>query len=206
MDIWEKSKIIIFLLFVIPGFISMKVYSVIHPNTAFDTSKAIVEIVSYSCINYAVWFAPIYFIESEGVYLKHPVPYCALYLVILFISPILLTIFFSWMRTWRWLCNYMPHPTGRAWDYFFGLKVPCWMIITLKNGKKIAGKFGANSFASSAPEPEQIYLEEHWVLNDDGGFERPRVSTLGILILGNDIENLEFFRFELPTCNNGESN
>ncbi|HDL0240492.1 TPA: hypothetical protein PWK60_004685 [Escherichia coli] len=79
-------------------------------------------------------------------------------------------------------------------------------MITLKNGKKIAGKFGANSFASSAPEPEQIYLEEHWVLNDDGGFERPRVSILGILILGNDIENLEFFRFELPTCNNGESN
>ncbi|EHQ4639005.1 hypothetical protein U9F30_002746 [Salmonella enterica] len=75
-------------------------------------------------------------------------------------------------------------------------------MVTLKDGKKIAGKYGANSFASSAPEPEQIYLEEHWVLNDDGGLERPRVSTLGILILSKDIEHLEFFRFEPPTTTN----
>ncbi|EAM8492641.1 hypothetical protein ASR65_21640 [Salmonella enterica] len=202
MDIWDKSKIIIFLLFVIPGFISMKVYSVLRPNAIFDTSKAIIEIVSYSCMNYAIWFVPIYYIESSEFYLTHPVLYFLIYLSILFISPILLTIFFSWMRTWNWLCTFMPHPTGKAWDYFFGLKVPCWVIVTLKDGKKIAGKYGANSFASSAPEPEQIYLEEHWVLNDDGGLERPRVSTLGILILSKDIEHLEFFRFEPPTTTN----
>lgn len=39
-------------------------------------------------------------------------------------------------------------------------------------------------------------LEEHWELNSDGGFERQRTSTLGILILSKDIEHLEFFRFE----------
>ncbi|WP_316509832.1 DUF6338 family protein [Klebsiella aerogenes] len=202
MDIWDKSKIIIFLLFVIPGFISMKVYSVLRPNTIFDTSKAIIEIVSYSCMNYAIWFFPIYCIESSEFYLTHPVLYFLIYLSILFISPILLTIFFSWMRTWNWLRTFMPHPTGKAWDYFFGLRVPCWVIVTLKDGKKIAGKYGANSFASSAPEPEQIYLEEHWVLSNDGGLERPRVSTLGILILSKDIEHLEFFRFESQTTTN----
>ncbi|AMH08914.2 hypothetical protein AL511_07065 [Klebsiella aerogenes] len=202
MDIWDKSKIIIFLLFVIPGFISMKVYSVLRPNAIFDTSKAIIEIVSYSCMNYAIWFFPIYCIESSEFYLTHPVLYFLIYLSILFISPILLTIFFSWMRTWNWLRTFMPHPTGKAWDYFFGLRVPCWVIVTLKDGKKIAGKYGANSFASSAPEPEQIYLEEHWVLSNDGGLERPRVSTLGILILSKDIEHLEFFRFESQTTTN----
>lgn len=202
MDIWDKSKIIIFLLFVIPGFISMKVYSVLRPNAIFDTSKAIIEIVSYSCMNYAIWFFPIYCIESSEFYLTHPVLYFLIYLSILFISPILLTIFFSWMRTWNWLRTFMLHPTGKAWDYFFGLRVPCWVIVTLKDGKKIAGKYGANSFASSAPEPEQIYLEEHWVLSNDGGLERPRVSTLGILILSKDIEHLEFFRFESQTTTN----
>ncbi|SWV62076.1 Uncharacterised protein [Klebsiella pneumoniae] len=196
MDIWDKSKIVIFLLFVIPGFISMKMYSVLRPNAIFDTSKAIIEIVSYSCINYAIWFIPVYFIESNKVYAAHPFAYFLFYLFILFASPTLLAFLFSRMREWDWLCKYMPHPTGRAWDYFFGLKVPCWMIITLKDGKKIAGKYGANSFASSAPEPEQIYLEEHWELNSDGGFERQRTSTLGILILSKDIEHLEFFRFE----------
>ena len=40
MDIWDKSKIVIFLLFVIPGFISMKMYSVLRPNAFFDTSNA----------------------------------------------------------------------------------------------------------------------------------------------------------------------
>lgn len=78
----------------------------------------------------------------------------------------------------------------------FGLQQPAWVIITLKDGKKIGGKFSQDSFASSAPNPEQLYLEENWVINEDGGFERPRSKTLGILVLSKDIESIEFFRYQ----------
>lgn len=123
MDIWDKSKILLFIIFVIPGFLSMKMYSILHPNSDIDTTKTIVEVVTYSCINYAIWFYPIYFIESSR-YFCSPVTYYLFYLAVLFISPILLTFFLVWMRTWRWLGRFLPHPTGRAWDYFLVFNSP----------------------------------------------------------------------------------
>ncbi|EPM0865762.1 DUF6338 family protein, partial [Klebsiella pneumoniae] len=74
MDIWDKSKLLLFIIFVIPGFLSMKIYSILHPNSDIDMSKAIVEVVSYSCINYAIWFYPIYYIESNNSF-SSPVTY-----------------------------------------------------------------------------------------------------------------------------------
>ena len=40
------------------------------------------------------------------------------------------------------------------------------MKVILKDGTLIAGKYAGNSFASSAPADEQLYLEETWILND----------------------------------------
>jgi hypothetical protein len=54
-----------------------------------------------------------------------------------------------------------------------------YIIVTLKDGNKIAGTYGENSFTSSHPSEEQIFLEETWVLNKEGGFERLKESTKG---------------------------
>ncbi|ENV3745351.1 MAG TPA: hypothetical protein DEF87_16855 [Enterobacter asburiae] len=204
MDIWDTNKLVIFIAFVIPGFLSMKLYSVLHPNVQLDTSKTVIEVVTYSCINYAIWLIPIYLFEKSQYGATHLITYMLFYLCVLFVSPIILTLLFVWMRSWKWLCNLLPHPTGRAWDYYFGLRMSSWVIVTLKDGNKIAGKYSADSFSSSSPNPEQLYLEENWVINADGGFERARTDTLGILILSKDIEHIEFFRFTNPSENSQE--
>lgn len=134
-------------------------------------------------------------VEKSKLVESNALLYILFYLCVLFISPIVLTILFAWMRSWKWLCNLLPHPTGRAWDYFFGLRKSAWVIVTLKDGSKIGGKYSTDSFSSSSPFPEQLYLEENWVINDYGGLERSRSETLGILILSKDIEHIEFFRF-----------
>ncbi len=67
------------------------------------------------------------------------------------------------------------------------------MIVALKDGTKISGSYDSASFASSAPAEEQLYLEEAWVLNDDGGFDRRRESTAGSIILSNEIVTVELF-------------
>lgn len=199
MDIWDINKLLIFIAFVIPGFLSMKLYNVLHPNVQIDTSKTIIEVVSYSCVNYAIWFIPIYLVEKSTIQTSFAILYFLFYLMVLFISPIALTLLFVWMRSWKWLGRLLPHPTGRAWDYFFGLKEPAWVIVTLKDGKKIGGKYAENSFSSSAPNPEQLYLEENWVINSDGGLEEARTHTMGVLILSKDIESIEFFKYCIPT-------
>ncbi len=60
----------------------------------------------------------------------------------------------------------------------------------LKDGNKIAGTYGENSFTSSYPSEEQIFLEETWVLNKEGRFERLRESTKGSIILFSNMVSL----------------
>jgi hypothetical protein len=80
-----------------------------------------------------------------------------------------------------------------SWDYVFGKRNPFWIIVHLKNGQKIGGFFGDESFASSNPADEQIYLEEVWVLDDDGRFLSPAEGSRGIIIMNDEIRAVEFF-------------
>lgn len=89
--------------------------------------------------------------------------------------------------------NIIPHPIQKPWDFVFSQRRSCWIIVTLKDGEKVAGKFGHNSFASSAPSEEQIYLEEEWLLNEDGGFERQAEQSAGIIILSSEIRSVELY-------------
>lgn len=192
MDIWEKSKLFIFVLFVMPGFISMKVYDVFHSRPGQDYSKTLIDVIAYSCVNYALLLVPIYYVETSDLMLKHPVWYYLFYLFTFFILPIVLPVLLIYIRTRRWFTRFMPHPTGRPWDFYFKKAKKSWVIVTLKNGKKYGGRYDSESFASSSPEPEQIYLEHHWALDADGDLDHKLSDTLGIIILTNEIESIEF--------------
>ncbi len=64
MDILEVDKLILFIAFVIPGFISMKAYQLIFPGMNHPTSEQLIDAISYSCINYAFFILPIWLIET----------------------------------------------------------------------------------------------------------------------------------------------
>jgi hypothetical protein len=72
------------------------------------------------------------------------------------------------------------------------------------SAQQFAGRYDSTSFASSSPASEQLYLEEAWVLNSDGGFERPRTETAGILILSSEIMTVEFFKLTTGENNGRE--
>src|SRR5690606_8751642 len=91
------------------------------------------------------------------------------------------------------LQSFFPHPIAKPWDYVFSQRKRYWVLATLKDGRQVAGRYDAKSFSSSAPAPEQLYLEEAWVLNSDGGFERPRAESAGILVLTSEIATVELF-------------
>ena len=196
MNIWEENKLLLFIAFVIPGFVSLKAYELFFPSQRTESAKQIVEAVTYSCINYALLFWLIAFIEGSKVKDNFIFLYFVFYVFVLFIAPII------WVWIWRVIRNSKtfqktaPHPTQKPWDYVFGKREPYWVIVTLKDGTKIAGSYDSESFSSSAPSEEQLYLEEAWVLNNDGGFERPRESTKGIIILSGEMASIELFRKE----------
>lgn len=79
--------------------------------------------------------------------------------------------------------NIFPHPTQKPWDYIFSKRASYWAKVTLQDGTQIAGKFAENSFVSSSPAKEQIYLEETWIINDKGYLERKEERSAGVIIV-----------------------
>lgn len=193
MDIWEADKLVLFIAFLIPGFVSLKTYELLYPSSAKETSALLVDAVAFSCINYAILLWPIYAIEQSTLRSNCLALYLAFYTFVLFITPISWVCILKALRSTAFVRAALPHPTAKPWEYVFGLRKPFWIIATLKDGKKIGGLYGCESFASSAPAPEQLYLEQAWELNNDGYFERPRENTAGIMILADDVVTLELF-------------
>ena len=183
----------LFFIFVVPGFIAMKTYGLLYPSSYVDTSKQIVDAISYSCLNYAIWLFPIYLFESYMDNDPYPYLYWLFYIFVLFIFPVILAISWGRIRQHSLINKFVPHPMHKAWDFIFSQSYVYWVIVNLKNGEKIAGKYGYGSCASRAPAEEQIYLEEEWLLNEKGGFDRPVEQTSGVLITSSDIISIEFF-------------
>jgi len=196
MDIWEIDKLLIFLIFVIPGFISLKTYDLLVPNSNEDSSKRLIDAISYSCINYAILFVPIIFIEKKPLFDSDPILYALFYIFVVFVSPIIIACIWKKLRSSKKFQDVMPHPTKKPWDYVFSNRKCFWVIVELKDGRKIAGKYADKSFSSSYPENDQLYLEETWKLNKDGGFKRKRERSAGIIIVSDEISTIELFNME----------
>lgn len=193
MDIWDESKLAIFIAFVVPGFIAIKTYELLAPSRYTDSSRQLIDAVSYSCLNYGILLWPIYAIETSAIPEGYPNLYVLFWFCVLFLAPIAWVFAWRMLRQWEFLQNIIPHPIQKPWDFVFGQRRCYWVIVTLSDGNKVAGKFGPNSFASSAPSEEQIYLEEEWLLNDEGGFDRKAEQSAGVIILSSDIRTVEFY-------------
>lgn len=194
LNIWEVDKLFLFIGFVIPGFISIKLFELLFPGQIKESSKQLVDAVAYSCINYALLLYPIYCVESSDLFNNHTNLYVIFYVFVLFVAPIIWTYIWKKLRETNAFQKNAPHPIQKPWDYVFSQRKSFWVIVTLKDQTQIAGLFSGNSFASSAPSPEQIYLERSWKLNGDGGFEREHNQTDGVIIISSEISHVELFK------------
>jgi hypothetical protein len=188
MDVFTIDKLFIFIAFIVPGFVSLKAYEIFVPTQKIDSTKILIEAITYSCINYALLFMPVaYFYNNYTEFAWYQNYLWAIF--ILFIMPILWAYLFKIIR----LKLKPRHPIEKPWDFIFSQQKQYYIIVTLKDGNKIAGTYGENSFTSSHPSEEQIFLEETWVLNKEGGLERLKESTKGSIILFSNMVSLEFF-------------
>ena len=181
--------------FVVPGFIGQQTYALLTSYSVGDIKNQLYGAATYSCIYYVMFLYPILAFENSD--LKNSlILSCLFYVVILLILPITLTYFFRWLRTSEIVQNYFPHPDHKPWEYVFKRRESYWVIIELNDGTRIGGLYSENSFTSNEPAKEQIYLEETWHLNNDGGFERKKQSTKGVIVSASEMKYIEFFEYE----------
>ena len=191
MNIWELDKLYVFIMFVVPGFVSLKFYDLLFPNIVKDSSKQVIDAVTYSCLNYAILFLFIVKVEKSSLSTSHTNLYLFFYFFVIFIFPLVIVLIWKWLRSTDFVQKNAPHPTAKPWDYVFSQRKTYWVKVVLKNGTVIGGRYSNQSFASSAPAIEQLYLEESWILNNNGGFLRKKNNTAGVIVLSSEISYLE---------------
>lgn len=196
MQVFDIEIIKLIVVFFVPGFISIKIYDLLVPAERRDFSKSVLEVISYSCINFALLFWLLILINQEQFYLQHKVWYFILMFSVLFVFPIVWPVVLKNILSSKLLRGKIIHPTPKAWDYFFNLGEPHWVLVHLKNGDLIGGLYGRNSFASSFPSEQDLYLEEVWKVDQNGAFLEKIEQTGGLLIRDQEIEFLEFFKLE----------
>ena len=185
----DRETLFLFLVFFVPGFVSLKVFDLLVPGDPRDFSKATFDAVAYSCLNFAVlsWFI---------VQLTHPaLPSWAFYLFLLIIfllAPALWPVLLVWLRKQRITTRLIVNPNPKVWDCVFEQRKSYWVLVHLKDGRRIGGRYSSNSFASNSPAAPEIYLEELWNLDEEGAFTTKVHATNGILILGSEILAVEF--------------
>ncbi|MCU4366379.1 MULTISPECIES: DUF6338 family protein [Acinetobacter] len=205
MSIPNIDSIWIFIFFIMPGFISLKVYNLLCPGKLPDFSTQMFSSIMYSCLSYAIHL-PIYLISAtlqdfSVITWKHVLFITSLILIF----PALIPIAWLFIRKIEWVNNFLPHPTNSPWDYVFSQRNFYWLIVTLKDGTILGGKYGAGSFSSSYPEDPQIFISEQWLV-DQEGFIRKVNDSSGIMILSKDIKTIEFFTLQELKQEIGESN
>lgn len=194
MDIWEIDKLFLFIAFVIPGFISLKFYQLLYPGVLRNASDQLVDAIAYSCVNYALLLWLILIVESSSLQVVHQNFYYLFYAFVLFVAPIIWVLLWSWLRTRELFQKNAPHPVAKPWDFVFQQRKQYWVIVYLKSGEQIGGKFSTKSFASSAPADEQIYLEEVWLV-ENGVLQRAVKESAGALIGASEISHIEFLNY-----------
>jgi hypothetical protein len=101
MDYLDNDKIFIFILLFLPGFLSVKVYSLIVADEKYDFSKNLLEIVGYGLLNFSL-FSPLIFANFKYDWLNEmPFLYFSLILITLFIAPC----------CWPFLFNFLSNKT-----------------------------------------------------------------------------------------------
>lgn len=195
MEVFALDKLILFLVFFVPGFISIKIYDLLVSGEKRDFSKSLPEAISYSCINFAFFSWLILLFCKSPVLRGNMFLFYPFLFVVLFAMPALWPLILLRARTSRLLRKHIIDPVKKPWDYVFGKREPYWIIIHLKDGRRIGGKFGEESFASSYSAEEQIYLEELWRLDENGKFTEKVERSKGAIVSARDIDVIEFFEF-----------
>lgn len=190
MEFLTNSAFGLFVSIVAPGFLSMKIWALIHPSRRVSFADSLYEAVFYGVINYflvAIWLLPL--TEQFNTVLSI-IAYIFSFVIVPFILPHL----WKWILSWKFIKSKIINPIPKAWDVFFGKRKPCFMLIHLKNGQVIGGLYAYESAASSYPEKEDLYLQEIWALNDEGKFTNPIDDTMGLLVNYNTVDYIELFK------------
>ena len=147
----------LFLIFFIPGFITLKVYDLLIPGEQRDFSKSLFDAVAYSSLNFAVLLYLIVLVRSDS--LSAWQWYMAMFFLLIGMPAVWPVVFLE-LRKVPWFARRIASPNARVWDDIFAKRTPYWVIVHLKDQRRIGGLYAGKSYTSHSPAPPETYLEQ----------------------------------------------
>lgn len=195
LDFKDVPTSILFVLLFTPGFVATRTYDLIVPRAERDYGKALYEVIGYSLLTYAVaspiliwwWRQPQL---SIGLNIL-------IAMAILIAVPALLSLAYLNLFRIPILSSVLVSPTPTSWDWAFerSSMAPHFVLVHLKDGRRVGGLIFKGSYTSTYPLPPDIFIPEVWQINQDtGDFIAVVPRTAGLVVLGNTIEMVEFFQ------------
>ena len=196
MNIFEPNSLLLFILFFVPGFVSMKVYDLLISNESRNASAYLFDAVAYSAITFVISFP--FFIGLFHAKIHNWFVWFIFGVVTLLVIPAFVAYYYVKLLRSNFLRERALGVIKRPWDMIFNKKHGFCVMVHLKNGTKIGGLYSTKSAISYHPNEEQIYLEKVLLFNADGTVTSNPESK-GVIIMGSEILLIELF-------NEGEKN
>ncbi|QWC86416.1 hypothetical protein KLP28_06970 [Nocardioidaceae bacterium] len=204
-------QLLLFLTFVVPGFVYQSVRISVRGRLPLDVelSARIVRAVVASAIFGLVYVAIlgrhlVDAVEGRGFVLAHPRLAALLALAGGIVIPSVVALVrlpeWDWVTRLReWAQERLPEfvtydVTPTAWDKTFQSSGECFIRVLNREGRWAGGYYGANSYATSFPEPQQLFLERAYVVSEDGTFEGEVPGSAGVLLDCSDLQLLQVLR------------
>lgn len=185
--------IYMFMLFVVPGFVSVKVYGMLIASARRGWQETLLDAISYSCVNFALVSWPLHLATQSSLASNSPGLYYALLALFFILLPACWPFVGNWLRDRRLFRGALLAPDPTAWDQLFRTsKKAMWVVAYMKDGTRLAGIYGEGSGASSYPEPQDIYLQKRFAVGDDGRLQ-PVPRSRGVWLSKDSFDFLEFF-------------
>ncbi|HBI7094621.1 DUF6338 family protein [Clostridium perfringens] len=190
------ENIALLIIWIMPGFISIKVWSMLVASTRKKASEIIIECIISSFFNIIVYQVGL-LVLADNIYIEG-----TWFVACILILPVIWPIMLKKIMDKNFIKNKIIDPVPKAWDKLFQRGEDMYLIIHMNDGKKIGGYYGKKSYASSYPEMEDIYIEEVWELEIERDEENDTEElalknkidgSKGAWVSKNDFKYIEFF-------------
>lgn len=183
---FDWSSLAIVALFALPGFISLRVWSLIFPTSELALKDELGEAISFGILN-AMVCAPLFVLMEPAT----PQTLYGLAILTLVVLPAIWPFPVRWLLRTLQKFNVILITSRSAWDDVFLRDEPYFIIAHLKDGGRVGGYYGSNSFAGLHPISGHLYLEQLWYMDEQGKFTSAVPDSRGLILRPNDYKYIE---------------
>lgn len=182
----DWSKLAFFVLFALPGFISLQVWSLVVPTNDRPLKETIPEALGFGVLNAVVGAPLLLALAPTNTWSLY-----GLLVATLVILPALWPFILKWVLERLESADIILRRAHNGWDAAFLKREPLFVIVHLKDGRRIGGYYGGRSFAGLHPASGHLYLEMLWTLDEAGRFVEPIPDSRGIVLRPDDYQFVE---------------